>query len=249
MARSVFQGPMGGLKRALRSHVSTETARQQMWVSIMSRSDAIIARDQGSGEVAKQLALGFKHHDQRNRQEAVDAFAVVDRFQFRHVSAEAARKAAAAYVDALWEKDTVEESCVVDSEIDAEALDAADWEPVRRAFGRRALIAGIDSAYAELSTVAWRRHKTGGDYWTPMMRAQRFELRAALQDADYPHKPRYGQSGFGPEASRYALGVELHDTRRWEQAIRVMTPYYQRIGDEHEQETSTAELGSPTGVP
>jgi hypothetical protein len=215
----------------------------------MNRTNAIIARDQGPEEVAKQLALGFKHHDQRNRQEAVDAFAVVDRFQFRHVSAETAHRAAEAYVDALWKKDAVEESCMIDGEIDAEALDAADWKPVRRAFERRASVAGIDPAYAELSTVAWRRHKTGGDYWTPMMRAQMHELRAALQDADYPHKPRYGQSGFGPEASRYALGVELHDTRKWEQAVRAMTPYYQHIDEKHEQGTAPAEGMSPTSTP
>lgn len=82
-----------------------------------------------------------------------------------------------------------------------------------------------------------------------MMRAQMHELRAALQDADYPHKPRYGQSGFGPEASRYALGVELHDTRKWEQAVRAMTPYYRHIDEKHEQGTAPAEGMSPTSTP
>jgi len=201
-----------------------------------------------SRRIAEQLALGFRHHDQRNRQEAVDAFAAVDRFQFRHVTPETAHRAATAYVDALWEKDAVERSCIVDGEIDTEALDAADWALVESAFERRASAAGIDPAYAELSTAAWRRHKTGGDYWTPMMQAQTHELRAALQDPDYPHKPRHGQSGFGPEPVQYNLGVEFHDTRRWDQAVRAMTPYFQRIADEHETADFASE-GSDAGRP
>lgn len=199
-----------------------------------------------SRRIAKQLALGFRHHDQRNRQAALEAFAAVDRFQFRHVPPETAHRAATAYVDALWEKDAVERSCIVDSEIDTGALDAADWGPVESAFERRASVVGIDPAYAELSTVAWRRHKTGGDYWTPMMQAQTHELRTALQDPDYPHKPRHGQSGFGPEPAQYNLGVELHDARRWDQTVRAMTPYFQRIADEHESADPVSE-GSDAG--
>ncbi|MFC6988180.1 hypothetical protein ACFQJD_04640 [Haloplanus sp. GCM10025708] len=67
-----------------------------------------------------------------------------------------------------------------------------------------------------------------------MMTAQMLEFRAALQNPAYPNKPRHGQGGFGPEPTRYALGNELHDTRQWEQAREVMTPYFQRILDEHD---------------
>ena len=184
--------------------------------------------------IATQLGMGFVAHDRRQRQKAVEAFAAVDRFQFRHVSDEVARRAAVAYVDALWAKDAVEDACRTDDGFDREALDAADWTPVREAFARRASLAGVDPEYAERSTVAWRRHKTGGDYWTPMQEAQMYELRAVLQDDDYPHKPRGGQSGFGVEPARYALGVELHDTRRYEEGVEAMTPYFERVAAAHD---------------
>lgn len=195
----------------------------------------LVEHEPDAGQLARNIGMGFVHHDRRNRRAAVDAFAVVDEFQFQHVSEETARAASAAYVDALWEKDEIEEANTVDGELDREALDGADWSPVEDAFAERASLVGIDPAYAELSTVAWRRHKTGGDYWTPMKRAQTHELRAALQDEDYPHKPRDGRSGHGPEASRYALGVELHDMRQFEEMIESMTPYFQRIIDEHRE--------------
>lgn len=190
--------------------------------------------------MATYMGLGFKYHDDRRRAEAVDAFAVTDRAQFQHVAPETARRAAEAYVDALWEKDAVERSCTVDGDIDAEALDEADWSPVRSAFARRARLVGMDERYAELSTVAWRRHKTGGDYWTPMKEAQVIELRAAMQREEYPQKPRYGQSGYGPDAVRYLLGVELHDTREWEQAHEVMVPYFERILRAHRSDDAAS---------
>ncbi|SHH61668.1 hypothetical protein [Halobaculum gomorrense] len=186
-------------------------------------------------QLAMQMGMGFVNHDKRNRQAAIDAFAAVDEFQFQHVEAEVARAASEAYVDALWEKDEIEEAHTVDGELDREALDAADWSPVEDAFAERASLAGIDPAYAELTTVAWRRHKTGGDYWTPMKRAQMYELRAALQDDDYPYKPRDGLSGSGPEPTRYVLGVELHDVRRFEEGLEAMMPYFQRIIDGHRE--------------
>lgn len=189
-------------------------------------------------QLAMQLGLGFVYHDKRKREAAIDAFAAVDTFQFQHVSKETAREASAAYVDALWEKDDVEDACRVDGEIDPDALDEADWTPVKRAFERRASLVGIDPTYAELTTVAWRRHKTGGDYWTPMKQAQMYELQAALQDFSYPDKPRDGQSGAGPEATRYVLGVELHDMRRFEEGVEAMAPYFERIARGHRNETN-----------
>jgi hypothetical protein len=189
-------------------------------------------------QIAMQMGLGFVYHDKGKREKSIEAFAAVDAFQFQHVSRETAREAAVAYVDALWAKDEIEDSCRVDGELDPEALDDADWSPVTDAFARRAELVDIDPKYAELSTVAWRRHKVGGDYWTPMKRAQMYELRAALQDPDYPHKQRQGQSGPGPEATRYVLGVELHDTRRFEEGLETMTPYFERIARGHETEST-----------
>jgi hypothetical protein len=184
--------------------------------------------------MAEQLCEGFVHHDQRNRDAAVEAFTEVDRRQFAHLDEEAAREAAVSYVDALWAKDAVERRCMVDGQLDMEALEDADWSSVRVGFRARAEAAGIDPRYADQSTVAWLRHKVGGDYGTPIKRAQMYELRAALQDPNYPHKPRYGESGFGPEAARYELGVELHDMRRWEEAVEAMVPYFAFILRAHD---------------
>ncbi|RMB13893.1 hypothetical protein ATH50_2336 [Haloplanus aerogenes] len=186
--------------------------------------------------MADQLGRGFLHHDRRERDAAIEAFTKVDVLQFQHLDEVEARKAAEGYVDALWAKDEVEDSCRSpdDGEIDPERLAEADWSAVEEGFERRAKVVGIDPEYAPLTTEAWIKHKIGGDYWTPMMKAQMLELRVALQDLEYPNKPRYGQSGFGAEPTRYALGVELHDTRQYEQGREAMTPYFQRILDEHD---------------
>lgn len=191
--------------------------------------------DRDASQIAMHLGMGFVHHDRGEREQAVEAFAAVDTFQFTHVSEATARRAATAYVDALWEKDALEAAATVDGTLDKAALDLADWEPVRSAFERRASLVGTDPRYAELSTVAWRRHKTGGDYWTPMQKAQLYELRTALQDPEYPRKPREGQSGFGPEPARYVLGVELHDMRRYDEGIDALAPYFERIASGSER--------------
>jgi len=190
--------------------------------------------------MADQLCRGFVHHDRREREASADAFAAVDRLQFAHLDADEARKAAVGYVDALWAKDAVEESCRENGTLDPDALASADWSRMRAALERRATVAGIDPRYAELTTEAWIEHKIGGDYWTPMMHAQMIELRTALQDSTYPDKPRHGQGGFGPEPTRYVLGNELHDTRQWEQARETMTPYFRRIAEAHGDDLLTA---------
>jgi hypothetical protein len=187
--------------------------------------------------MADQLCKGFIHHDQREREAAIEAFAAVDVLQFAHLDEEDAYRAAVGYVDALWAKDEIEDACRVDGELDREQLADADWSSMRAAFERRASAAGIDPRYADLTTEAWIKHKTGGDYWTPTMHAQMLELRTALQDPSYPDKPRSGQSGFGPEPVQYALGIELHDMRKWEQARSVMVPYFQRVLEGHDWET------------
>ena len=196
------------------------------------------SKQQDPENAAMHMGMGFVYHDKEDRELSERAFAVADTFQFQHVDEETARKASEAYVDALWEKDRLETECTVDGELDVSALAEADWSPVRDAFERRAELVGIDPRYAELSTAAWRQHKVGGDYWTPMKRAQMYELRAALQDPEYPHKPRDGQSGHGPEAARYALGNELHDMRRFDEALEVMTPYFERIAERHRAQSN-----------
>jgi hypothetical protein len=191
--------------------------------------------------MAEQLCRGFIYHDRRKRQAAVEAFTTVDVLQFPHLDESTARDAAVGYVDALWAKDAVEDACRDENdEIDPDRLADADWSAVEAGFRDRAVAAGIDPEYAPLTTLAWREHKCGGDYWTPMMHAQLLEIRVALQDDDYPDKPRHGLGGFGPEPTRYALGVEYHDTRQWEQAREAMTPYFRRIAEERADDLSVA---------
>lgn len=193
-------------------------------------------QERAARHMAEQICSGFQLHDRRQRSEAHEAFAAVDRRQFRHLSAEEADAAAAAYVDALWEKDVVEKRHLRNGAIDPEGIGEADWDGVLEALERRAHIAGIDREYAVQTTEAWRRHKTGEDYWTPFLKAQRAELRAAMGDENYPAKPKEGLSGYGPVATRYVVAVEHHDMHTrddWEEAIRVMVPYYRAILDAH----------------
>lgn len=188
--------------------------------------------------MAEQLCIGFQAHDDRDRKRANVAFFEVDRLQFVHLDVAAAERAAHAYVDALWAKDTLEEACLVDGRIDAEKIGRADWSAVERCFSERARAVGMDGSYARDSTQAWRRHKTGENYWDDFLRAQTTELRAAIQDPAYPRKPKEGLSGYGPEPVRYVLGVELHDMHteaHWRQAVDALTPYYAFILDAHRE--------------
>lgn len=191
-----------------------------------------------AARMADAVCRGFRAHDNGKREAAVEAFATVDTLQFQHVSESAAHDAAAAYVDALFRKNDVEFAALRDGDMDESAVAAADWSPVAAKFRERAAILGMDSTYATASTEGWRQHKAGGDYWTPLQRAQMYELRAAMGDPTYPGKDRYGRSGFGPEPVRYVLGVELHDMHteaHWAEAKRVMTPYYERILEAHDE--------------
>jgi hypothetical protein len=191
-----------------------------------------------AAEMAEQICLGFRWHDRREYDRAVEAFTAVDTRQFPHLDAETARAASVAYVDALWAKDAVEATCTEDDELDLDALADADWSPVEEAFAERASLVGMDPRYAEASTLAWKRHKVGGDYAQPMQRAQVYELRAAMQDPEYPHKPHQGQSGYGPEAAQYLVAVELHDMhteQHWAQARDVMTLYFDRVLKAHDR--------------
>lgn len=195
-------------------------------------------KDRTARHMAEQICSGFQLHDRRQRTEAHEAFAAVDRRQFGHISDEKAEAAAGAYVDALWEKDAVEKRHLTRGAIDPESIAEADWSAVLEALERRAHLAGIDREYATQTTEAWRSHKTGEDYWTPFLRAQSAELTAATGVENFPEKPKEGLSGFGPIATRYVLAVEYHDmhTREhWEEAIRVMVPYYRAILDAHQE--------------
>lgn len=191
-------------------------------------------------ELADSMCRGFVAHDRGKREEAIEAFTTVDAGQFQHLSVDKARLAATAYVDALWEKDNVELRSLRQGSLDADTLKASDWSPVAERFRARAAVVGMDPTYAEQSTIGWKRHKTGGDYWTPLQRAQVYEIRAAIGDDTYPNKPKHGQSGYGPAAARYALAIELHDmhtSEHWVEAKRIMVPYYEYIlrNQSHEQ--------------
>lgn len=189
--------------------------------------------------MAEQVIEGFIAHDTGHRDPAIDAFYEVDRRQFAHLDDEQALIAARAYVDALFAKDDLELQYLRNRDMDRPALDEADWGSVRDKFRVRAAAVGMDLEYAVATTDAWRKHKTGGDYWTPIQQAQVYELRAALQDPGYPRKPKYGSSGFGPEPARYALAIELHDMHEEEyaeQAVDVMVPYYELILKSHDHD-------------
>lgn len=191
--------------------------------------------------LAERITSGFQLHDRRQRDESLEAFYEVDRNQFAHLSDEEALEASEAFVEALWVKDEVEKSYHDDGTISPEAIAQADYEPVERPLRRRARIVGMDETYGQKTAAAWHRHKTNGEYWTPFLEAQTIELRAALGTPGYPTKPKEGQSGYGPLATRYILAVELHDMHTpeaWEEAIRVMTPYYRAILDAHSETDS-----------
>jgi hypothetical protein len=183
--------------------------------------------------MAEELCAGFVLHDQRDRTGAVEAFFAVDRLQFPHLSEDEAREAATAYVDSLWAKDEVEAPYIDGREVvDLDGLADADWEPVERPLRRRARIVGMSEEYARLTTLAWKRHKVGGDYWTPTLKAQRIEIDAAIGGSGHPEKNGFGADGCGHIAARYLVGVELHDMhteRHWNQAIDVMSGYFDEI--------------------
>ncbi|MFC7137342.1 hypothetical protein ACFQRB_14560 [Halobaculum litoreum] len=167
-----------------------------------------------------------------DRSAAVASFAAVDARQFGDVDEAAARRAARGYVDALWAKDDIETEHMRDGRIHAESIRDADWSAVREPLRDRAAAVGMDPEYAAATTRAWRNHKADGDYWTPMLRAQRIEFRTAIGDETYPEKPSDGRQGFGTAPVRYLLGVELHDLHEdvhWREAVTVMEPYYRRI--------------------
>lgn len=188
--------------------------------------------------MAESICRVFQYHDQKCRDDAVETLCDVDIRQFRHLSEDEARDASVAYVDALWAKDEIESSYLDEGEVVQTGLTLADWSPVEKHLARRADIVDMDSRYATKTAEAWRNHKSGGDYWTPIQEAQTYELRAALQDPTYPNKPKFGQSGYGPEAARYALAIELHDMhseRYWNQARDLMVPYYERILRKHQK--------------
>ena len=217
---------------------STDAPNERQAPEATEAPDGGPAVDDLAEHAAEKICEGFLMHDRRDREGAVEAFFAVDRLQFAHLDAAAALEAAEAFVDALWAKDAVEAGYVEadGSEDDPEDFDdaglaAADWRPVADALARRAEVVGMDPAYATATTLAWCRHKTGGDYWTPTLRAQAHEVRAAMGEAGTA-KNRHGQSGFGHLPARYLVGLELHDMRteaHWKQAAVVMTPYFAEI--------------------
>lgn len=188
--------------------------------------------------LGRQICKGLVHHDRREWKETVASFYAVDRHQFSHLSDGEALEAATAYAAALWAKDAIEpEDVRTDGTFDPEVIGNADWSQVRACLKRRAEVVGIDIEYATLTTEGWRKHKTGDDYWTPLMRAQQSEIQTALGDPEYPQKPGSCSGGFGPLAARYLVGLELHDMkteRHWERAVDVMTDYFEEILRAHD---------------
>lgn len=183
---------------------------------------------------AERLCAGFLAHDERNRERALDSFAALDTAQFSHLDASEARAAAAAYVEALWEKDRSEWPYTDGRTIvDPDGLAGANWDRVSHPLERRAGIVGMDVAYATELTDAWRRHATGGDYREAMVRAQRREFDAAMGT----NREHYSFEGPGPghPLARYILGIELddeHTERHRTQAVAILGPYFAAIFEE-----------------
>lgn len=196
--------------------------------------------DMQARRLAERITSGFQLHDRRQRDEAIEAFHVVDRNQFAHLDSEEALRASEAFVESLWAKDEIEKSYHVNGEISPDAIAEADYDEVLRPLLRRAQIVGMDEAYAQKTTEAWHHHKTMEEYSSAFLEAQMIEVRAALGNPAYPDKPKEGRSGYGPLATRYLLAVELHDMHTrdaWEEAIQVMTPYYKAILAAHQGDT------------
>lgn len=181
---------------------------------------------------AKQVCKGFNYHDSRDRNSAENCFYNVDLVCFNDRNKQVVKEAAWAYTEALWQKDKLEEECSKGGETDYEKLANIDWDPVYDVFEYRCELLDIDIVYAEQMTLGWKRHKIGGDYWTPHMKAVHAEVQSILGE-EYPDKPHEGLSGFGPLPARYLLGVELHDMRCIERAIPVMAGYYDTIVEHH----------------
>lgn len=187
--------------------------------------------------LAEQICRGFLYHDDEEWEACVAAFYEVDRHQFPHLSDDEARTAAVAYAAALWAKDEIEPPLRDDGTFDSDAIDAADWNLVRSWLERRANIVGMDREYATCTAEGWRKHKTGDDYWTPLMRGQQHEIRVALDDPAYPRKEGTCRTGFGPLTARYLVGLELHDMKtehHWKRAVDTMIPYFEQILRAHD---------------
>lgn len=202
-------------------------------------SDSTTPADQAvTGEtLATALATMFQAHDRGDFGSAIELCEFIDTYQFPHLDEEAVAISARSFVGALRAKDRIEFAHLRGGDLDSRRLASADYSPVRTKLRTRASVIGADHRYADTKAEAWKRHKVGGDYWTPFMRSQLYELRAILRDPGYPNKPRAGRSGFGPEPVRYILAFELHDMKtpnHWSEGIQIMTPYFEKILTFHE---------------
>ena len=200
-------------------------------------SDPLRAEVTGA-DLAEALAQLFRAHDAGRYEQAVEECVFIDTYQFPHLDPDDIEIAARSFVDGLLAKDRIEFEHLRGGDIDRDGLAKADYRPVRAQLRTRASVIGADHRYASEKATAWQRHKVGGDYWTPFMRSQLYELRAILRDPDYPAKPRAGQSGFGPEPVRYILAFELHDMKsdgHWREGVAVMAPYFDKILEAHDE--------------
>lgn len=182
---------------------------------------------------AEELHRGFLAHDERDRGRACESFSAVDERQFTHLDADDARRAADAYVEALWEKDRAELSSRLTG---SDGLDRARWGRVEKSLKRRAKILGMDEQYATKTTEAWKRHALGGEYRTPMMTAKLHEIHAMI-GMDGPEASLY-ESDLSHIVSRYLVGVEIHsryDDSGGTQVAAIMTPYFEAIGRRRER--------------
>jgi hypothetical protein len=172
-------------------------------------------------EAAAAICEGMRAHDEQSYGTAAGNFATADRFLFR-VDRPTSMKSATAYVDALFEKDRLEES---DKDLDL----FTTWKPVHDAFVRRSSVLGIGADYAKNNTLAWRFHKTGGPYWEYFIKAQRAVFHEVT--GDYPPDDERSDAphGYGAGPSLYLTAVDLHDEHTkeaWREAHEAMKLYF-----------------------
>jgi len=183
---------------------------------------------------ATAICEGMKLHDEGEYEQAIEEFTTTDAIWF-DVPTAVARGGAIGYVEALRSKDRLD-----DPSTDSPLSNRTLWELVKSSLIARGEILGINRRYGIRTTQAWYQHKTGGDYWTPFLDAQRAVVQAAIDDPQYPRKGSDGTQGYGPEPVVYLLAVELHDlhsTERWKQAQQIMTMYFEQILRLREKET------------
>ncbi len=152
-------------------------------------------------------------------------------------------------------------------EADFRKKDLGDWERVYDCFRRETGIT-VQSFFSENSgeladaaalfeTVAWRKHKVGGEiaeklsdnrsrgnpgYLEEFGAAIQLKMRAALQEENYPEKDSHGSTGPGPLPTKYLTLVEHHDQRNVEEAEKDVMLFAERLNQDRRSRMGEIEM-------